>query len=64
VLFLGMTHNIEAKLDEDILLIQPLGKPIWAITIKLRSRVDKHSAIHHIGLRGGWRCAYPPYLIC
>jgi pheromone shutdown protein TraB len=28
VLFLGMTHNIEAKLDEDILLIQPLGKPI------------------------------------
>jgi hypothetical protein len=27
VLFLGMTHNIEAKLAEDILLIQPLGKP-------------------------------------
>lgn len=26
VLFLGMSHNIEAKLADDILLIQPLGK--------------------------------------
>ena len=26
-------------------------------------RVDKRSVIHHVGLRGGWRCAYPPYLI-
>ena len=28
VLFLGMSHNIEAKLADDILLIQPLGKPM------------------------------------
>ncbi len=28
VLFLGVTHNIESKLAEDILLIQPLGKPM------------------------------------
>jgi hypothetical protein len=28
ILFLGLKHNIEAKLPKDIVLIQPLGKPI------------------------------------
>ena len=27
ILFLGLMHNIEAKLPEDIFLIEPLGKP-------------------------------------
>ena len=27
ILFLGLMHNIEAKLAKDIVLIQPLGKP-------------------------------------
>jgi len=27
ILFLGLMHNIEAKLPKDIVLIQPLGKP-------------------------------------
>jgi hypothetical protein len=28
ILFLGLMHNIEPKLPKDIVLIQPLGKPI------------------------------------
>ena len=27
ILFLGLMHNIEAKLPEDVFLIEPLGKP-------------------------------------
>ena len=27
ILFLGIMHSIEDKLDKDIVLIQPLGKP-------------------------------------
>ena len=28
ILFLGLMHNIETKLPKDIVLIQPLGKPV------------------------------------
>jgi hypothetical protein len=30
ILFLGLMHNIETKLPKDIVLIQPLGKPVGA----------------------------------
>ncbi|UOA09597.1 hypothetical protein [Methylobacter sp. S3L5C] len=31
ILFLGLMHNIETKLPKDIVLIQPLGKPLGSV---------------------------------
>jgi hypothetical protein len=31
ILFLGLMHNIETKLPKDIVLIQPLGKPVGLV---------------------------------